>query len=247
MVQRRPEWRRLYNTARWRKLRLLVLADEPTCRLCSARGKLSAATVVDHEQPHKGDEALFWQRSNLRALCKRCHDRKTATEDSDSAFGRWQRIPTFIGAPAVPVTLVVGPPGAGKTTWARDNANARTRVIDVDAIAADVSGLPVHQVDMREWLPATMRERNEQLALLARKRRGVDRATLIVSTPTLSDRRAWRRLLRTNDVIVLETREEVCVERVSRSGRLQMDGAVQAISRWWRRYVADPADRRIVT
>ena len=31
--------------------------------------------------PHQGDQALFWNASNWQALCKRCHDAKTARED----------------------------------------------------------------------------------------------------------------------------------------------------------------------
>jgi 5-methylcytosine-specific restriction protein A len=34
--------------------------------------------VVDHIKPHKGDRGLFWELANHQALCKRCHDRKTA-------------------------------------------------------------------------------------------------------------------------------------------------------------------------
>jgi 5-methylcytosine-specific restriction protein A len=39
---------------------------------------------VDHIVSHHGDEALFWDEDNLQALCKSCHDKKTARED-----GRW--------------------------------------------------------------------------------------------------------------------------------------------------------------
>lgn len=39
------------------------------------------AEVVDHIVPHRGDEKLFWDESNWQALCKRCHDSKTMTED----------------------------------------------------------------------------------------------------------------------------------------------------------------------
>jgi len=44
------------------------------------------ATVVDHIQPHKGDVILFWNKDNHQALCKSCHDFKTATRDG--GFGR---------------------------------------------------------------------------------------------------------------------------------------------------------------
>jgi 5-methylcytosine-specific restriction protein A len=37
--------------------------------------------VVDHVVPHRGDPVVFWDQDNWRALCKRCHDAKTARED----------------------------------------------------------------------------------------------------------------------------------------------------------------------
>jgi hypothetical protein len=32
------------------------------------------STVADHIKEHKGDEQLFFDRDNLQALCKTCHD-----------------------------------------------------------------------------------------------------------------------------------------------------------------------------
>ncbi|WP_084570374.1 HNH endonuclease [Methylosinus sp. PW1] len=60
----------------WRKARAEFLEAHPNCAHCGA-----PATVVDHIRPHKGDRALFWDRSNWQPLCKPCHDRKTATHD----------------------------------------------------------------------------------------------------------------------------------------------------------------------
>ena len=36
--------------------------------------------------PHRGDQKLFWDKSNWQALCKKCHDRKTGREDSDPTY-----------------------------------------------------------------------------------------------------------------------------------------------------------------
>jgi len=70
---------------RWAKARIGFLRKHPLCRSCDDLGVTTAATVVDHVTPHKGDKVLFWDRLNWQALCKRCHDRKTAFE---SRFGR---------------------------------------------------------------------------------------------------------------------------------------------------------------
>lgn len=46
----------------------------PLCVMCQAEGRIEAATVVDHIKPHRGDQALFWDRDNWQSLCKRHHD-----------------------------------------------------------------------------------------------------------------------------------------------------------------------------
>lgn len=68
------EYRHLYKTARWLKLRKRQLRVEPLCRFCAAQRRLSLGRVVDHIRPHKGDEALFFDPENLQTLCKPCHD-----------------------------------------------------------------------------------------------------------------------------------------------------------------------------
>ncbi|MBK9704528.1 MAG: HNH endonuclease [Betaproteobacteria bacterium] len=42
--------------------------------MCEAAGRLTAASVVDHVVPHRGDQALFWDVGNWQPLCKPCHD-----------------------------------------------------------------------------------------------------------------------------------------------------------------------------
>ncbi len=59
---------------RWRKARINYLTQHPLCRLCAEIGLSSAATIVDHIKPHKGDLKLFWRKTNWQPLCKRCHD-----------------------------------------------------------------------------------------------------------------------------------------------------------------------------
>lgn len=83
-----------YGTA-WVKLRKQVLTEEPTCRVCLVeRGVVTAATQVDHIRA-KADGGTD-DRSNLRPLCRPCHDRKSASD-------RGHRSRTEIGADGWPL------------------------------------------------------------------------------------------------------------------------------------------------
>ena len=62
---------------RWRKARAAYLAQHPLCVECERLGRTTPATVVDHIVPHRGNQRLFWRRSNWQALCKAHHDAKT--------------------------------------------------------------------------------------------------------------------------------------------------------------------------
>lgn len=67
------EYKKLYDTSRWKKLRLLQLAAEPFCDKCKAKGLTVPAQVVHHVVPHKGNLFLFYC-GKLQSLCKQCHD-----------------------------------------------------------------------------------------------------------------------------------------------------------------------------
>ncbi len=68
------EYRKLYKTRQWRHLRAGILDRAAVCCRCLDRGIVVAATVVNHIRPHRGDLDLFFDRDNLQAVCKPCHD-----------------------------------------------------------------------------------------------------------------------------------------------------------------------------
>jgi 5-methylcytosine-specific restriction protein A len=67
------ERHKLYDR-QWRKQRVYFLQRHPLCVMCQSEGRVNQATVVDHIEPHKGDERLFWDINNWQSLCKRHHD-----------------------------------------------------------------------------------------------------------------------------------------------------------------------------
>ena len=70
----------------WQKASRKFLESHPLCVRCMREGRYTKATVVDHIRPHRGDMALFWDKDNWQPLCKRCHDKKTWTEDKTPEY-----------------------------------------------------------------------------------------------------------------------------------------------------------------
>ena len=56
--------------SRWQRLSKACLRRHNLCVRCKAQGRFTAATVVDHIIPHRGDPHLMWDESNWQALCK---------------------------------------------------------------------------------------------------------------------------------------------------------------------------------
>jgi 5-methylcytosine-specific restriction protein A len=74
-------YRKLYGTARWKRLRTQQLRNHPTCRHCHKSQRVTAATVADHVKPHRGDLALFFDPLNLQSLCDTCHSGAKQAEE----------------------------------------------------------------------------------------------------------------------------------------------------------------------
>ena len=68
---------------KWQKAREGHLLSEPLCRMCKELDRRAVpATVVDHITPHRGDQAIFWDRNNWRSLCKHHHDSESQKKDN---------------------------------------------------------------------------------------------------------------------------------------------------------------------
>ena len=67
------QYGKLYASYRWRKLREAQLNRQPLCEMCAAHGDVTAAHVVDHKKPHRGDMEKFWA-GPFQSLCDHCHN-----------------------------------------------------------------------------------------------------------------------------------------------------------------------------
>lgn len=87
---KQPSWRtdrrktaeRGYG-ARWQRERKAFLSkpENVLCVMCKEDGRITEATVVDHKVPHRGDQALMWDRTNWQPLCKWHHDSHKQAEE----------------------------------------------------------------------------------------------------------------------------------------------------------------------
>src|SRR5688500_8638942 len=78
--QANHQWRNWYKLAAWLRRRLDQLMREPLCKRCRAQGILTAATVANHKEPHRGDWHKFIN-GELESVCKPCHDSVIQSEE----------------------------------------------------------------------------------------------------------------------------------------------------------------------
>tara|TARA_R100000541_G_scaffold12033_3_gene20350 strand:+ start:7996 stop:8289 length:294 start_codon:yes stop_codon:yes gene_type:complete len=89
------ETRKQYGSAQWKRTRSAVLArDNHLCQVCISRGILSPAKIVDHITPQHLQRFNFFDLNNLQAICKPCHDIKTAEEAKQARSAK--ALPDFV-------------------------------------------------------------------------------------------------------------------------------------------------------
>ena len=85
--RRRGSARQRGYDARWEResADFLALPENKFCACGCGR----EADMVDHKRAHKGDMALFWDRSNWQPMKRRCNSRKAVREEG--GFGKSSR------------------------------------------------------------------------------------------------------------------------------------------------------------
>ncbi len=229
--KRDREQQRIYGRMQWRRLRKMVLNEQPLCAHCRDKGKLTAANEVDHIDNNPWNMA----RDNLQALCKPCHSKKTRAEQGLSLFK-----PSF-KTPSCPVVIVCGPPGAGKTTYAMEQLDdTHDEIIDLDIIKAEITGTSLYERQDEIARDTALSKRNQRLQELHDKKEG--RVYFIISAAKKTDREWWQRKLSAEEIILLTVPLEICIERINNDGRRTQqvkDTHIQAAKKWWNSYLSD--------
>jgi hypothetical protein len=243
-------WQKLYDNPRWRARSKQQLRHHPLCAFCLQEGHVTQAKVADHVIAHHGDQHLFFYGA-LQSLCWPHHNStKQQVEQigysKDIGLDGWPidanhpanrpspklqySIPYGLRPSAIPVTLVCGPPAAGKSTWVKARAKCFDTVIDLDECKLAVGG--------KAWdgdkgiIKKALRHRDQLLHALHHKHAHRGRAYVIVGAPTMAERVAWMKALGIphtpsvegsgvtpspsphGEVVVLNVPAETCIARL---------------------------------
>jgi len=154
----------------WQRIRREILDRDN--HLCQIRGTgcTFVATEVDHILPvSKG--GAWYDPLNLRGACFTCNNQRIDRKKTEG----WRTARTLIA-------LVIGPPGAGKSTWVKQNRGEHDLVVDYDSIAQALGSTVTHgHTDAIH--AATMSARNAVLNSLRKGNINVGRAWIISSNP----------------------------------------------------------------
>ncbi len=70
-----------YKSKRWQKLRKeYMMTVNGLCQRCKGQGIINPATILHHKvyvtDNNYNDDNIFFNSSNLEALCKKCHNKE---------------------------------------------------------------------------------------------------------------------------------------------------------------------------
>lgn len=231
LTRAKDSWRDGKTTAergygsKWQTYRKRFLMNNPLCEYCLEQNRITAATVVDHIEPHRGDEDLFWNTDNHQSLCTPCHSSvKQREENNGKNPYAYVFMPEWL-KPVTRLTIVFGPPGSGKSTWVREQATEHDVVLDLDEMISNASGKPLYKGNKQDYALA-VRKRNDLLIEMSIQNKS---GYLTLTGMKQSQRKWWEQKLMPKAVHIMDTPINECIDRIMNDERRTMSVKQQQI------------------
>lgn len=170
-----------YNSKRWRHLREVILRRDGYLDQLELRvGSRVEAETVHHIFPLEKYPQYKWERWNLIAVSRHTHEllhNRITGELSTDGFALLREIAKKQNIPVSVLTLVVGHPGSGKSTWVRRNMGGGL-CYDLDYLAAAFRLRAPHQ----ERHEAARRMANSMVRSFAQNARRYSGSVYVIRT-----------------------------------------------------------------
>ena len=129
------------------------------------------------------------------------------------------------------ITVVAGPPCAGKTTYVAAHRQPGDQVLDWDDVFAELTGLPVHDRGVQDR--AAVEAQAEQV--FRSRMDALTQGWIIRLAPNSRHRAIMRRLKGARSVVLALPIDE-CLDRLRRDPSRDQERDAQAIRQWWSAY-----------
>jgi 5-methylcytosine-specific restriction protein A len=221
------EFKAFYNSASWALTRKAVLArDKHLCQTCLQKGILTPASTVHHKVPIEDAPEKALDMDNLETICRACHN----LVHPEKSFGYKDLRKRII--------VILGYPGAGKTTYVKQRMGDYDIILDVDILTAAITQREVHDRtgsgEHAFWMASDMVSR----VIRDVRAKGYVFDTLWIIRTRLSDEEYHALRAARARLYWIDASREVCMERLRAQGREDAAEAFDKCNEFMRRYGA---------
>lgn len=231
-----------YKSKKWEAFRKVVIAQRTDqdgyvhCAICGKPILKPYDLIVHHKQElsedNVNDATIALNPDNVECVHFKCHNK------IHERFGFQKTSPAAI---TKHVYIVYGSPCAGKTTWVQDVADDTDLIVDLDSIWQMIS------INDRYIKPDPLRsvvfEVRDKLYDIIKYRSGKWRNAYIITGGSLQgDRDRLKQRISADDMIFIDTPEEVCLQRAENRDQVLSvhDVWTQFVKEWFKNYQKEP-------